>query len=86
MLWEGGELAEMYMVVLLQYALENSYSVSDTPHGAARNLPESLRLTVSVFLSTFWITTLILKKFHLHLQRDTLVSHYSNKAKHTTNW
>ena len=43
----------MHMVVLLQYALKKSYGVSDNPHGADQNLPENLRLTVWVFLSTF---------------------------------
>jgi len=66
--YEYGSYANMRVVVLLQYTLVQSYGVSNFPHQTAQNL----RLTVSVFLCTFEVTALLLKKIHLHLHSDTL--------------
>jgi len=60
----------MDMAVLLQHSVakEHIYCVFDTSHGAA----ESLRITVSVYLCTFELTTLLLKRFHLYMLSETL--------------
>ena len=57
-----------HVVVVLQYALVKSYSVSKTPYRT-----KNLRLTVPVFLFLLERTALLLKTIHLHLHSDRLM-------------
>ena len=63
-----------YVGLCVKYALEKSSCVSKIPPV----LPQKLRLTVSVFLSTLQPTALLLKKFRLRLHCYTLTCTYDS--------
>ena len=58
------------MVVVLQYAFVQSYSVSNSPTLTAKHV----RSTVSVFVRTLELTALLLKKIHLLLRCVSLLN------------
>jgi len=59
-----------YVVVWAKYTLGKSCCILNFPHEEQTFLVFS-RITVFVFLSTFELTALLLKSFHLHLHLHT---------------